>query len=155
MSFGFRNSIARWYFYITPLFILLDYVLGVNVRVNALESMPLYKNLYYGFCILCGVCMYIVPRYSAVVTLFESIINFGMIVFSIFMPYIQNMMYAEDILNADFKAMEEAINAQSIMNLVIVGSFVVLTFQKSIKTIQEAFGFNGPASNESQQSDTD
>jgi len=44
---------------------------------------------------------------------------------------------------------------QSIVNLVIVGSFVVLTFQKSIQTIQESFGFNGPASNESQQSDTD
>jgi len=154
MSFGFRNSVARWYFYITPLFILLDYFWGVSVRVSALDSMPLYKNLYYGFCILCGVCMYIVPRYSAVVTLFESIINFGMIVFSIFMPYIRNMIYAEDILNADFKTMEEAINAQSIANLVIVGSFVVLTFHKSVQTIQESFGFNGPASNESQQSDT-
>ena len=155
MSIGYRNSIARWYFYITPLFILLDYIWGVNVRVSALDSWPVYKNLYYGFCILCGVCMYFVPRYSAVVTLFESIINFGMILFSIFMPYIQNMIYAEDILNADFKAMEESINAQSIVNLVIVGSFVVLTFHKSIQTIQEAFGFNGPASNESQQSDTD
>ena len=154
MSFGFRNSVARWYFYITPLFIILDYFGGVNVRVSALDSMPLYKNLYYGFCILCGVCMYFVPRYSAVVTLFESIINFGMIVFSIFVPYIKNMIYAEDILNADFKAMEEAINAQSIANLAIVGSFVVLTFHKSIQTIQESFGFNGPASNESQQSDT-
>jgi hypothetical protein len=65
------------------------------------------------------------------------------------------MIYAEDILNADFKAMEEAINAQSIVNLVIVGSFVVLTFHKSIQTIQESFGFNKPASNESQESDMD
>jgi len=155
MSIGYRNSIARWYFYITPLFILLDYIWGVNVRVSALDSIPVYKNLYYGFCILCGVCMYFVPRYSAIVTLFESIINFAMIVFSIFMPYIQNMIYAEDILNADFKAMEESINAQSIVNLVIVGSFVVLTFQKSIQTIQESFGFNEPTSNKSQESDTD
>ena len=146
MSFGYRNSIVRWYFYLTPLFILLDYIWGVNVRVSALDSWPVYKNLYYGFCILCGVCMYIVPVYSAVVTLFESIINFGMIVFSIFMPYIQNMIYAEDILNADFKAMEESINAQSIVNFVIVGSFVVLTFHKSIQTIQESFGFNEPTS---------
>lgn len=64
-------------------------------------------------------------------------------------------MYVDDILNADFKAMEESINAQSIVNLVIVGSFVVLTFHKSVQIIQEAFGFNGPTSNELQQSDTD
>ena len=42
---------------------------------------------------------------------------------------------------------------QPIVNLVIVGSFVVLTFHKSIQTIQESFGFNEPTSNESQQSD--
>ena len=149
MSIGYRNSIARWYFYITPLFILLDYFGGVNVRVSALEAVPLYKNLYYGFCILCGICMYIVPRYSAVVTLFESIINFGMIVFSIFMPYIQNiqnMIYAEDILNADFKAMEASLNAQPIVNLLIVGSCVILTFRKSVETIAEGFGFFRPTS---------
>jgi len=69
MNIDFRNSFARWYFYITPLFILLDLIFGINVRVSALETMPLYKNLYYGFCILCGVCMYIIPRYSAVVAL--------------------------------------------------------------------------------------
>ncbi len=146
MSIGYRNSIARWYFYITPLFILLDYFGGVNVRVSALEAVPLYKNLYYGFCILCGICMYIVPRYSAVVTLFESIINFGMIIFSIFMPYIQNMIYAEDILNADFKAMEASLNAQPIVNLLIVGSCVILTFRKSVETIAEGFGFFRPTS---------
>jgi hypothetical protein len=56
------------------------------------------------------------------------------------------MIYAEDILNADFKAMEESINAQSIVNFVIVGSFVVLTFHKSIQTIQESFGFKEPTS---------
>ena len=146
MSISYKNSIARWYFYITPLFILLDYFGGVNVRVSALDSVPLYKNLYYGFCILCGICMYIIPRYSAVVALFESSINFMMIVLGIFLPYVQNILYVDDILNADFKAMEESINAQSIVNFVIVGSFVVLTFHKSIQTIQESFGFNEPTS---------
>lgn len=146
MSIGFKNSIARWYFYITPLFILLDYFGGVNVRVSALDSEPLYKNLYYGFCILCGICMYIIPRYSAVVALFESLINFMMIVLGIFLPYVQNVLYVDDILNADFKAMEESINIQPIVNLLIVGPCVILTFRKSVETIEEAFGFFRPTS---------
>ncbi len=146
MSISYRNSIARWYFYITPLFILLDYFGGVNVRVSALDSVPLYKNLYYGFCILCGICMYIIPRYSAVVALFESSINFMMIVLGIFLPYVQYILYVDDILNADFKAMEASINAQSIVNLLIVGSCVILTFQKRIETIAEGFGFFRPTS---------
>jgi len=153
MSTGYRNSIARWYFYITPLFILLDYFGGVNVRVSALEGMPMYKVLYYGFCVLCGVCMYIVPRYSAVVALFESLINFMMIVLGVFLPYVQNILYVDDILSADFKAMEESLNIQPIVNLVIVGSCVILTFRKSVETIAEGFGFFGPTSNKSQGSD--
>jgi len=149
MSIGYRNSVARWYFYITPLFILLDHFGGVNVRVIALDSMPLHKNLYYGFCILCGICMYIIPRYLAVVALFESSINFLMIVLGIFLPYVQYILYVDDILNADFKAMEASINAQSIVNLFIVGSCVILTFRKSIETIKEGFGFFRPTSKRS------
>jgi len=147
MSTGYRNSIARWYFYITPLFILLDYILGVNVRISALDSMPLYKNLYYGFCILCGVCMYIVPRYSAVVALLESSINFMMLVLGIFLPYIRTVMaLMDDVLGADFKALEESLKVQPMVNLAIVGSCVILTFRKSIETIAESFGYNKPAS---------
>ena len=43
---------------------------------------------------------------------------------------------------------------QSIVNLLIVGSFVILTFRKSIETIAEGFGFFRPTSKRSQESDT-
>ncbi len=146
MNIDFRNSIARWYFYITPLFILLDYILGLNVRVSALDSAPTYKNLYYGFCILCGIGAFIVPGYSAIVALFESSINIMMIVVGVFLPYVRNVLYADDILNADFKAIEAAIKVEPIVNLVIVGSCVILTFNKSGQTIRDTFRFNGPDS---------
>ena len=145
-NIDFRNSFARWYFYITPLFILLDYILGLNVRISALDSMPAYKNLYYGFCILCGIGTFIVPRYSAIVALFESSINFLMIVLGVFLPYVRNVLYVDDILNADFKAMEEAIKVEPMVNLVIVGSCVILTFKTSGQIIIDSFRFNGPDS---------
>lgn len=98
--------------------------------------------------------MYIVPRYSAVVALFESSINFMMIVLGVFLPYVQNILYVDDILSADFKAMEASLNTQPIVNLLIVGSCVILTFRKSVETIAEGFGFFGPTSNKSQDSDS-
>lgn len=143
MNIDFRNSFARWYFYITPLFILLDYFLGLNIRVSALDSMPLYKNLYYGFCVLCGIGTFITPQFSALVALFESTINFMMIVVGIFLPYVQNVLYVDDILNADFKAVEAAITVESIANLVIVGSCVILTFRTSGQLIRGGFRLNG------------
>jgi hypothetical protein len=145
-NIDFRNSFARWYFYITPLFILLDYFLGLNVRVAALDSAPAYKNLYYGFCILCGIGTFIIPGYSALVALFESSINFMMIVLGIFLPYVRNVLHVDDILNADFKAMEEAIKVEPIVNLFIVGSCVILTFRTSGQVIRGLFRFNEPDS---------
>ncbi len=151
MSIGYRNSIARWYFYITPLFILVDYFWGVSVRVSALDSWPVYKNVYYGFCVLCGVSMYVVPQYTAVVALFESIINFTMIMLCLFVPYVQNILFVDDILDADFKTMGGSLNILPIVNLLIVGSCAVLTFHKSIQTIKVAFF--GPTSKRSRESD--
>lgn len=145
MEIDFRNSFARWYFYITPLFILLDYFLGLNVRVSALDSMPGYKNLYYGFCVLCGISTFIAPRYSVIVALFESSVNFMMIVLGIFMPYVSNVLYTDDILNVDFKAIQSAMTVESITNLVIVGSCVMLTFRKSIETIAKSFLDESPS----------
>ena len=146
MSIRDRNSIARLYFYITPVFILADYFWGVSVRVSALDSWPVYKNVYYGFCVLCGVSMYVVPRYTAVVALFESIINFTMIMLALFMPYVQNILFVDDILDADFKTMGGTLNILPIVNLLIVGSCAVFTFHRSIETIKEALGLSRPNS---------
>jgi hypothetical protein len=146
-NIDFRNSLARWYFYITPLFILLDYFLGLNIRVAALDSTPMYKNLYYGFCILCGVCMYIFSRYSAVVALFESIINFMMLVLGFFLQYMQTVTsLMDDVLSTDFKAVEKSLTAESITNFAIVGFFLILTFRRSIDTIADSFGYDRTAS---------
>jgi len=145
MNIDYRNSVARLYFYITPLFILLDYIFGINVRVSALEAMPIYKNLYYGFCILCGICMYIIPRYSAVVALFESTINFMMLVLSIYLPYIRTVTaLMDDVLSTDFKVLEELLRAESMANLIIVASCIILTFRISIDTIAKSFVHDDP-----------
>ena len=138
MDMDFRNSFARLYFYITPVFIVLDYFWGLNVRVAALDSMPMYKNLYYGFCVLCGVCMLIIPRYSAIVALFESIINFMMLVLSIYLPYIRTVT-SLDVLSDDFKVLENLLSVGPMTNLVIVASCIILTFRASIDTIAKSF----------------
>jgi len=151
MSIGNRHSIARWYYYITPLFILLDYIWGVNVRVNVLDSTPLYKSLYYGFCILCGLGMYIVPRYSAVVALFESTINVTMTVLGLFLPYVQ-YLYTNDVLSADWEV-AGALSIERVVNLVLAGSVAIFVFRQSIRTIAETFSFTKTTSNHSQQSD--
>ncbi len=134
MNFSVRHSVPKLYYTITPLFILLDYVWGINVRTVVLDSEPMYKGLYYGFCVLCGVVIYIVPRLSPVVALVESSIIFMMTVLSVFIPYVQTIVQMDNILDADIQYI--SILAPSyIVNLVLSGGMAALTFNKSLNVL--------------------
>ena len=123
-----RNVIARYYYYATPLFILLDYLLGINVRTAIFDTMPLYKYIYYGFCITCGVGVFVFPRMTPIVTLLESTACFLAIVLTIYLPYIRFIIQTDDILNADMPAVA-GISAPCIANLVIVGVMAIIGFR--------------------------
>lgn len=144
MDLDYKNSLVRWYFYITPLFIVLDYFWGFNFRISALDSEPLYKNLYYGLCILCGVLIYIIPRASALIGFVESLINLAMLLLIIFLPYMRIITtVTEDPLNADFKALQESFSVDSIINLFIVIFCITITLRTSINRMSETFGDDG------------
>jgi hypothetical protein len=132
-----RYFIAKWYYYATPLFILLDYLAGINVRVSALDTMPLHKNAYYGFCILCGICMYIFPRFSPVVTLLESAINYMLMILLLLRPYIRCLLQ-EDIIGEGWQNVE-ALNPQHITNLVLAALVAALALKASLNKLQADF----------------
>jgi len=140
-----RFSISSLYYYITPAFILLDYFGGINVRVAVLDGMPLYKNLYYGFCILCGVVVYFLPWLSAAVALFESIIIIFMTVLGFFLPYVRYLKAADDILNTDLRAFGE-FGAANAMNIVMALAIAIISFRSSIQALEEGSRIDSPGS---------
>src|SRR4030042_621506 len=119
-----RYSLPRLYYLVTPGFILLDYFAGLNVRVAVLDDMPLYKNLYYGLCLLCGVAVYLLPRYSAIVALVESPINFLITILGLFLPYIRSLEHVAD-LSGDWKA-AETFSIEGCTNLILAGAIAAL-----------------------------
>lgn len=129
-----KHSITSLYYYITPLFILLDYLIGVNIRVAVLDTMPLHKNLYYGFCILCGVGMFVLPRCTPIVALFESTINILLIVLSVFIPYIQIVMQSDNILDSNWPA-ASAFTIPYAVNLILAGAVAVFAFHGSLRAL--------------------
>jgi hypothetical protein len=130
-----RQTIPKFYYYITPLFILLDYFGGLSVRAAVLDSMPLYKNLYYGFCIFCAVSVYLRPQFTAVVTLFESMIIVLITVMSVFLPYIRFILQADNILNENWDIMS-AFTAPRIVNLMLAGTMAIVAFHGSISALR-------------------
>lgn len=143
MSFESRQAIPILYYYITPLFILLDYLGGINIRAAVLDSMPMYKNLYYGFCIFCAAGIYFRPRFSAVVALFESTIMVLMTVLSVFLPYVRYLMQADDVLSGNWDIVN-AFSIPRIVNLILAGTIAIFAFHGSIRELGISEGQRPP-----------
>ncbi len=137
MNESMRYSIPRLYYLVTPAFIALDYAVGVNVRVAVLDDLPQYKNLYYGFCILCGLAVWFLPQYSVVVALFESPINLLITVLGMFLPYLENLQRLAD-LDGDWKA-AETFSVEGCTNLMIAGIIAVIAFHQSCGILSHRF----------------
>lgn len=61
------------YYAATILFLLLDYGLGVNVRLAFLDPLPGLRAAWYGFCLACLVAMWWRPSWSAAIGAVESL----------------------------------------------------------------------------------
>jgi hypothetical protein len=148
MSVRAISTIPKLYYYITPLFILLDYFCGLNIRAAILDTLPMYKNFYYGFCILCGLGMYFRPQISAVVALFDSTIIVLMTVLSVFMPYVRCITQTDDVLNADWD-IAGAFSIPKIVNICLSGIIAVFSFHASLRKlgISENWPFSKNGSN--------
>jgi hypothetical protein len=134
MSIRGRFSIASLYYYVTPVFVLLDYFGGVSVRVTVLDSMPFYKNLYYGFCVLCGVAAYALPRLTPFIAVFEGVINFLMTVLAVFLPWYQFITKTTDFLTAKLPVVPQ-LDTFHLVNLALAGGIAIIGFHGSLREI--------------------
>ncbi len=127
------RTIPRLYYLMTPAFILLDYAAGVNVRTAALDGMPLQKNLYYGFCVLCGVIVFVAPRASAVVAIFESIIIVLITMLSMLRPIIEALEQVAN-LEGDWRA-AETIGFEGGTNVLMATMIAVIAFRSALAAV--------------------
>jgi hypothetical protein len=117
----------------TPAFIVLDYVGGINVRIAALDTMPSHKNFYYGFCIVCGLLAFFQPRVSMIVAIFESSIIILITLRSLLMPVLAVIGGASDI-SGDWSLIE-AFDLELAINLVIAGTIGVVALRTNVKAL--------------------
>jgi hypothetical protein len=136
------HAIPRYYYLMTPVFILLDYAVGVNIRVAALDAMPLYKNLYYGFCIVCGIVVFVWPLTSAVVALLESAIIILITIWSLFRPIIESLEQVAE-LSGDWKAVE-VLQFEGTTNLLMAATIAVLAFRMNAAALAGRSDPTGP-----------
>jgi len=120
--FSLRDRLIRTYYWATPVFILLDVLLRVNIRATAFAGQPGLKGLYYAFCLLCGGLIVWKPRATRGVGLVESAVNMTALCVGLLLP----LYSAADFIEGGVPA--ELISGKKIVNFLMSFSICLVSF---------------------------
>jgi hypothetical protein len=121
--------ILPWYYAGTAFFLLLDYGLGINVRVAFLDQLPTARLAYYGICFACLALMLWRPGWTTLIGTFESLVTLVALIFSMAM----RVMVPNDAI---FEENAPFVNVQEIINFVISGSVAYIAWIKGLKKLR-------------------
>ena len=121
--------ILPWYYAGTAFFLLLDYGLGINVRVAFLDQLPTARVAYYGICFACLALMLWRPGWATLIGTFESLVTLVALIFGMAV----RVMVPNDAI---FEENAQFVNVQEIINFVISGSVAYFAWIKGLKKLR-------------------
>jgi hypothetical protein len=81
-------TLVRAVFFSTPLFVALDLLYGINLRIPFLDTLPGAKAAYYAADLACATAVAARPRWTPTIGLAESTINIALLVISTAAAYL-------------------------------------------------------------------
>lgn len=122
-------TMFRIYYAATAVFLLLDYVLGVNIRLASLDTLPGWRAIYYVVCFGClGLIMWR-PAWSLWVTTTESLITLSMLIISM----------GARVFTVSDTVLETGtgfVTAEEVVNFVIAGGAAWIAYTRGMLAIQ-------------------
>ena len=130
MSLPFSSkSVLRAYYFATVLFLLLDIVFNVNVRIAFLESHATLRALYYAVIFACMALMLWRPGWTVAISAIESLVTLVALILSM---GLRTMLVTDEMLEGGggFVTMPE------IVNFMITGSIAYVAFMRGMKELR-------------------
>lgn len=125
------NRPFELYYAATIIFVLLDYVLGVNLRAAFLEPFPVARLAYYAFCFACLALMLWQPRWAALIGGIESLFALIALTFSMMLRV---MIVTDEMIDSG----SGFVSVEEIFNYLIVGGIAYLSWARSIKSLKDS-----------------
>ena len=122
------QQILKWYYAGTALFLLLDYLLNVNIRIAFLDPWPVARLSYYAFCFACLAVMVWRPAWSAVVGTAESLITLVALILGMGI----RVLVPNDAI---FEEMVPIVTSEEIINFLISGTAAYFAYVKGMKSL--------------------
>lgn len=114
-------NILLSYYGATLVFLLLDVVLGLSIRISFLDANNTFRMLYYGFCMLCFLLMIWKPALTVVIGAVESLLT---LVALILVMGLRVMVPTDQMLETG----AGIVTAPQILNFVLAGSMAYMAW---------------------------
>ena len=122
------TRILPWYYAATFVFLLLDYLGGVNVRVAFLDTLPTARMAYYGICFVCFGLMIWRPAWATLIGTFESLVT----MIALILGMAIRVMVPNDAI---FEENATIVTGEQIINFIIAGSMAYFSWVKGLKEL--------------------
>ena len=122
--------VFRIYYAATAVFLLLDYVLGINIRLASLDTLPGWRAAYYVVCFGClGLLMWR-PAWSLWVTTTESLLTLSMLIISMGARVFT-------VSDAMLETGTGVVTGEEIVNFIIAGGAAWIAYTRGSLAIQK------------------
>lgn len=122
---GVRTAFLAYYG-VTPGFVVLDLLLGVNVRLSFLDAHGGWRLAYYGILLVCFAALLVRPRWTDAVSAVESLVTITALIFSV--------AYGSIILtDGMLEGRGGYVTTEAIVNLLLSGPAAYVSWTRSLR----------------------
>jgi len=125
----------RGYYFATPLFLLLEIVFDIDIRVSPFIADPYWRYGYYAFCFLCMAAVALKPAFSIAVGVLECSVNLVVL----FVGAAVTWMFPFNTSSADEIEIvwrDNPITMGSIIHFLIVGGMWFMCFHSQVARLK-------------------
>lgn len=117
------------YYAATAVFLVLDYLFGINVRLASLDAFPGWRAFYYAVCFACLGLMLWRPDWSTWVATSESLITLSMLIITM---GTRVMTVSDSMLSTG----SGFVTTEEVINFVIAGGAAFIAYTRGTWAIQ-------------------
>lgn len=126
-------NILLSYYGATLLFLLLDVIFGISIRIAFLDTHTSFKMLYYGFCMVCFLLMIWKPYLAVLIGAVESLVT---LVALIVVMGMRVMVPTDEML----ESATVIITMPQILNFIIAGSIAYIAWSQGLQALRRGSG---------------
>jgi len=121
-------NVLLTYYGATLLFLMLDVIFGISIRIAFLDAHTSVRMLYYGFCMVCFLLMLWKPYLTVLIGAVESLVT---LVALIIVTGIRVMVPSDQMLESGVGM----VTAPQILNFVIAGSIAYVAWSQGLQAL--------------------